>query len=89
MQTYFFFKKFFLSYTRFAFHSKNSQINYTVKYLKKYEGPTNKFKKNYEFFLKFSDIIKGLISPTIKTNRNKINGIDIKMYFGKCILDLK
>jgi len=60
-----------------------------VKYLKKYEGPTNKFKKNYEFFLKFSDIIKGLISSTIKTNRNKINGIDIKMYFGKCILDLK
>jgi len=40
-----------VSYTRFAFHNKNSQINYTVKYIKKNmkdlqinsKGPTNIF----------------------------------------------
>jgi hypothetical protein len=36
MHTYFIFfkERKNVSYTRFAFHSKNSQINYTVKYLK-------------------------------------------------------
>ena len=36
MDTYFIFfkERKNVSYTRFAFHSKNSQINYTVKYLK-------------------------------------------------------
>jgi hypothetical protein len=42
-----------ISYTGFAFHSKNSQIKYTVKYLKKYKGPINKFKKLHEFSWNF------------------------------------
>ena len=50
MHTYFFFKEKNVSNTRFVFHSKNPQINYTVKYLKKYEGLTNKFKKIHKFF---------------------------------------
>jgi len=35
MHVYIFFLKKKISYTEFVFHSKNSQINYIVKYLKK------------------------------------------------------
>ena len=50
MHTYFLKKEKNVSNTRFVFHSKNLQINYIVKYLKKYEGLTNKFKKIHKFF---------------------------------------
>jgi hypothetical protein len=40
-----FFKKKNVLYTGFVFHIKNSQINYTVKYLKKHKRSINKFKK--------------------------------------------
>jgi hypothetical protein len=64
----FFCKK--ISYIGFAFHSKNSKINYTVKYFKKkYKRPTKKFKKIHEFFLEFSNIQKALVQPDIKTKR--------------------
>jgi len=40
------------SNTRFAFHSKNLKIEYTVKLSgkKNTPGPTNKFKRIYKFF---------------------------------------
>jgi hypothetical protein len=51
-----FFKKYRISNLHFTV--KNLQINYIVKYLKKYEGHTNKFKKVHEFFSKFFDTQK-------------------------------
>jgi hypothetical protein len=40
----------YVSLIRFAIHNKNPQINYTVKYLKKHEGPINKLKKVHKCF---------------------------------------
>jgi hypothetical protein len=55
MHTYFFYflNEKNISYTGFAFHSKNTQINFRVKYLKKYKGPANKFKNVHKYFWNF------------------------------------
>ena len=51
-----FLKKKYISYTGFAFHNKNSHIDYIVKYLKIQEVLINKFKKNQQIVLEFFDI---------------------------------
>ena len=45
-----FLKKKYISYTRFAFHNKNSHIDYIVKYLKIQEVLRNKLKKINKLF---------------------------------------
>jgi hypothetical protein len=40
-------------------------------------------KRSMNFFLEFSDITKRLVWPDIKTKRNKIKGICIRMCFVK------
>jgi hypothetical protein len=46
----------YISYTEFLFHSKNSQINYTVKYLKKTRGTYKQIQKDPRNILEFCDI---------------------------------
>ena len=66
-------------------HKSNIQWNHQ----KKYEGPTNKFKKDSLIFLEFFDITKRLVWPNIKTKENKIKRIDRKVCFAKHTLDPK
>jgi len=56
MQTYCFVFLKYISYTKFLFHSKNSQINYTVKYLKKTRGTYKQIQKDPRNILEFCDI---------------------------------
>ena len=68
-----------ISYTGFTFHSKNTQINFRVKYLKKYKGPTNKFKKFHKCFWNFLISEKAWLDNKIK--RDEIKGIRYKGVF--------
>jgi hypothetical protein len=72
MHVYFFYYYYFvkkISYIGFAFHSKNSKINYTVKYFKKNTRDPQINSKNSRIFLEFSNIQKELVQPDIKTKR--------------------
>jgi len=68
-----------ISYTGFAFHSKNTQNNFRVKYLKKYKGPTNKFKKVHKCFRNFLISEKTWLDNKIKMG--EIKGIRYKGVF--------
>jgi hypothetical protein len=50
MHTYFLKKEKKILYPEFTFYSKNQQINYIMKYLKKHERSTNKFENVHNFF---------------------------------------